>query len=139
MLHLLPTSLHDLLDSEIVSMGDKAIRHSFDRPLPDAPIRMVRASANINHLVFPQATESNRSNEITAIHTLLKPLDLTVTAVTIDGRYAMSGGTSPRWYQHREQGTSCPQRESSDVLWGCDVVFISWSSHSICQQCSRLL
>lgn len=77
-------ALSDLSGGDIVSIDGKTLRHSFDRATSQSAIHMVSAWANANRLVLGQLKVADKSNEITAIPTLLKMLDLRGATVTID-------------------------------------------------------
>ncbi len=77
-------ALSDLSGGDIVSLDGKTLRHSFDRAASQAAMHMVRAWANANRLVLGQVKVDDKSNEITAIPTLLKMLDVAGATVTID-------------------------------------------------------
>ena len=67
---------------EIVSIDGKTARGS--RNAKSKAIHMVSAWANVNQLVLGQVKVDDKSNEITAIPTLLDALDLNGCIVTID-------------------------------------------------------
>ena len=67
---------------EIVSIDGKTVRGS--RGTKDRAIHMVSAWANANQLVLGQVKVDEKSNEITAIPTLLDLLDLKDCIITID-------------------------------------------------------
>jgi len=69
---------------DIVNIDGKALRHSYDTTSDKSMIYMVSAWANKNNLVLGQVKVSEKSNEITAIPTLLDLLNLTGSLVTID-------------------------------------------------------
>ena len=69
---------------DIVSIDGKTLRHSFDQATSTAAIHMVSAWASANRLVLGQLKVEEKSNEITAIPTLLRLLDVTGAVVTID-------------------------------------------------------
>lgn len=77
-------ALSDLSGGDIVSIDGKTLRHAFDRATSQSAIHMVSAWANANRLVLGQRQVADKSNEITAIPTLLKMLDLRGATVTID-------------------------------------------------------
>src|SRR2546429_5822273 len=68
----------------MVSLDGKTLRHSSDQATATAAIHMVSAWASANRLVLGQLKVEEKSNEITAIPTLLRLLDITGAVVTID-------------------------------------------------------
>jgi predicted transposase YbfD/YdcC len=72
------------LASQLVAIDGKAVRHSFDRAIDRGPLHMVSAWATAAHLVLGQVAVEQKSNEITAIPTLLQLLELSGCVVTID-------------------------------------------------------
>ena len=62
---------------EIIAIDGKTLRRSFDNASGKAAIHMVSAWAGRNRLVLGQQAVEAKSNEITAIPSLLKILDLT--------------------------------------------------------------
>lgn len=71
----------------VVAIDGKTLRGSRDTPSGKGPIQMVSAWAQSNHLVLGQVKVDSKSNEITAIPTLLtclKLLDIEGCIVTID-------------------------------------------------------
>jgi predicted transposase YbfD/YdcC len=72
------------LASQLVAIDGKAARHSFDRAIDRGPLHMVSAWATASHLVLGQMAVEQKSNEITAIPTLLQLLELSGCIVTID-------------------------------------------------------
>src|SRR6476660_4716284 len=77
-------ALSEASGGDIISLDGKTLRHSFDRATATAAIHMVSAWASANRLVLGQLKVEEKSNEITAIPTLLRLLDLTGAVVTID-------------------------------------------------------
>ena len=75
-------SIADMTNGEIVSIDGKTLRRSKNGEIN--PIHMVSAWANQNQLVLGQLKTDAKSNEITAIPTLLELLDLKGCIVTID-------------------------------------------------------
>lgn len=69
---------------EIIAIDGKTLRRSFDNASGKAAIHMVSAWAGRNRLVLGQQAVEAKSNEITAIPSLLKILDLTGCIVTVD-------------------------------------------------------
>ena len=77
-------ALSEASGGDIVSLDGKTLRHSFDQATATAAIHMVSAWASANRLVLGQLKVEEKSNEITAMPTLLRLLDLTGAVVTID-------------------------------------------------------
>jgi predicted transposase YbfD/YdcC len=71
-------------EGKLVAIDGKTARGSFDRASEKSPLHVVRAWCRENHLVLGQVATDAKSNEITAIPTLLKMLDLEGATVTID-------------------------------------------------------
>lgn len=69
---------------QLVSVDGKNLRRSHDRGHGKESIWMVSAWAETNQLVLGQQQVDEKSNEITAIPTLLESLDITGCVVTID-------------------------------------------------------
>ena len=76
--------LSTLSGGEVIAIDGKTIRRSLDKASKKAAIHMVSAWAQQNHLVLGQVKVDDKSNEITAIPTLLERLDITGTVITID-------------------------------------------------------
>jgi predicted transposase YbfD/YdcC len=68
----------------VVAIDGKTLRHSFDTASAKAAIHLVSAWASHNHLLLGQVKTEAKSNEITAIPSLLKLLELQGCIVTID-------------------------------------------------------
>jgi predicted transposase YbfD/YdcC len=89
-----PESLHQALLAwmsalvalcpEIIALDGKAIRRSLDRADGKGPMHVVSAWASRNALVLAQFKVDAKSNEITALPTLLALLNLEGSVVTID-------------------------------------------------------
>jgi predicted transposase YbfD/YdcC len=77
-------ALHESLDGESVALDGKTLRRSFDPAASKGAIHMVSAWANAHRLVLGQLKVDDKSNEITAIPTLLRMLELEGAIVTID-------------------------------------------------------
>ena len=71
-------------DGQVVALDGKKLRRSHDGALDTAGIWMVSAWATANRLVLGQVKVDEKSNEITAIPSLLEVLDLNGCIVTID-------------------------------------------------------
>ncbi|MBA3822488.1 MAG: ISAs1 family transposase, partial [Ktedonobacterales bacterium] len=67
-----------------VAIDGKTVRHSFDRKREQSPLHLVSAWASEHRLVLGQVAVERKSNEITAIPTLLAGLALAGGLVTID-------------------------------------------------------
>jgi predicted transposase YbfD/YdcC len=68
----------------VVAIDGKSVCGSRDAPSGKGPIQMVSAWADSNGMVLGQVKVDDKSNEITAIPTLLRLLDLEGCIVTID-------------------------------------------------------
>lgn len=73
-----------LLDDEIIAIDGKALRSSYNRDDRKSVIHMVSAFATSNGVVIGQVKTASKSNEITAIPTLLELLDIKGCLVSID-------------------------------------------------------
>lgn len=69
---------------DIVNIDGKQLRRSYSTSEDKAAIHMVSAWANANNMVLGQVKVDDKSNEITAIPSLLEMLDLSGAIVTID-------------------------------------------------------
>ena len=80
--------IHALLGSHTegkhIAIDGKTLRRSFDRASGKAAIHMINAYVHENHAVFGQLKVDDKSNEITAIPSLLEMLQLKDATVTID-------------------------------------------------------
>ena len=72
------------LDAQVVALDGKCIRGSHDREGGQKALQLVSAWASAHQLVLGQCAVDSKSNEITAIPTLLEQLDLSGTIVSID-------------------------------------------------------
>ena len=77
-------ALSEVSGGDMVAIDGKTLRHAFDQATATAAIHMVSAWASANRLVLGQLKVAEKSNEITAIPTLLHLLDLKGAVVTID-------------------------------------------------------
>lgn len=80
-------SLADVLPQEVIAIDGKQLRRSHDAPdtaSGHAAIHMLSAWATAQQLVLGQLRVDEKSNEITAIPTLLAALDVSGCVVTID-------------------------------------------------------
>jgi|SRR6185503_3649272 len=76
--------LHALTQGQVIALDGKKLRRSFDSATRKAAVHMVSAWASHNRLVLAQQAVSAKSNEITAVPTLLELLDLRGCIVTVD-------------------------------------------------------
>lgn len=76
--------LASLTEGEVIAIDGKCLRRSLDKASKKAAIFMVSAWAQQNSLVLGQVKVDDKSNEITAIPTLLARLDIAGAVVTID-------------------------------------------------------
>jgi predicted transposase YbfD/YdcC len=67
-----------------IAIDGKTLRRSFDHASGRTAIHMIHAYAHENHAVFAQLKVDDKSNEITAIPSLLDMLQLQKATVTID-------------------------------------------------------
>jgi predicted transposase YbfD/YdcC len=72
------------INSDVVAIDGKTLRHSYDRAKDKPAIHMISAFASNARIVLGQEKVSNKSNEITAIPKLLELLDIKGATVTID-------------------------------------------------------
>jgi len=77
-------ALSQHLGAEVLAFDGQCLRHSFDQALGKNAIYMVSAWASSQHLVLGQGKVAEKSNEITAIPTLLRLLDVHGCIVSID-------------------------------------------------------
>lgn len=77
-------SLSSVTQGEVIAIDGKTLRHSFDHNARKSAIHMVSAFASGNGVVLGQIKTAEKSNEITAIPTLLNLLDIKGSIVTID-------------------------------------------------------
>jgi predicted transposase YbfD/YdcC len=71
-------------EGQIISIDGKTLRRSYDRSREKAAIHMVSAWASENHLLLGQVKTREKSNEITAIPSLLEVLAINGCIVTLD-------------------------------------------------------
>jgi len=67
-----------------IAVDGKTLRRSFDHASDKAAIHMINAYVHENHAVFAQLKVDDKTNEITAIPSLLEMLQLQDATVTID-------------------------------------------------------
>jgi predicted transposase YbfD/YdcC len=77
-------AVFEVTNGQVIAIDGKQLRRSHDKTLGKKAITMVSAWATANHLVLGQMKVKGKSNEITAIPTLLAILDLSGCIVTID-------------------------------------------------------
>jgi predicted transposase YbfD/YdcC len=77
-------SVYQLSEGEIIPIDGKTLRHSYDTAKDQKAIHMVSAWSTKNKLVLGQVKVDKKSNEITAIPSLLNKLKLKGCIVTID-------------------------------------------------------
>jgi predicted transposase YbfD/YdcC len=78
------TDLQKITTGQIVAIDGKTLRRSYDTASGEAAIHMVSAWATANCISLGQVVVDAKSNEITAIPTLLEILDVSGCLVTID-------------------------------------------------------
>ena len=76
--------LYKISEGEIVAIDGKAVKGTYDHDLRKTVLHLVSAFSTQNGLVLGQVATSEKSNEITAIPTLLDLLNLKGCIVTID-------------------------------------------------------
>jgi len=72
------------MGGEIVPIDGKTLKGSYDRNQSKSALHVISARASEQRLVLAQIKVNDKSNEITAIPTLLELLDITGSIVTID-------------------------------------------------------
>lgn len=72
------------LDAQVIALDGKCVKGSYDREGGQKALQLVSAWASAHQLVLGQCAVDSKSNEITAIPTLLEQLDLSGTIVSID-------------------------------------------------------
>jgi predicted transposase YbfD/YdcC len=77
-------AVREVTHGEVVAIDGKTLRRSFDRAAGKGAIHMVSAWASANRVVLGQQKVDEKSNEITAIPTLLRLLEVKGCIVTID-------------------------------------------------------
>lgn len=77
-------AVFEVTNGQVIAVDGKKLRHSYDKTLGKAAIHMVSAWAAANEVVLGQLKVDDKSNEITAIPTLLELLDINGCIVTID-------------------------------------------------------
>lgn len=76
--------ISDIVDKDLIVFDGKRIRGSYDNYSNKSAIHMVSAWSTENQLVLAQEKVDEKSNEITAIPTLLESLELSGAIVSID-------------------------------------------------------
>lgn len=77
-------TLHTHTQGQVIAIDGKCLRRSFDSATGQAALHLVTAWANDTRLVLAQTAVRQKSNEITAVPTLLEMLDLGGCIVTVD-------------------------------------------------------
>lgn len=72
------------LAGELVAIDGKTLRHSFDTSGPESSLHLVSAWADGCGLTLGQLLVDGKSNEITAVPTLLRQLDIKGATVSLD-------------------------------------------------------
>ena len=78
------SEIHEHTAGEVIAIDGKTARGSRDKKYDRKPLHMVTAWATANGIVLGQEVTAEKSNEITAIPTLLELLELRGCIVTID-------------------------------------------------------
>jgi predicted transposase YbfD/YdcC len=77
-------AVSEVLGGQVIAIDGKVLRGSHDKGIGKAAIDMVSAWASANRLVLGQVKVSEKSNEITAIPSLLEALEVAGCIVTLD-------------------------------------------------------
>lgn len=77
-------SVAELTKGQVIAIDGKTLRRSHDNSNGKKAIHMISAWASANQVVLGQLKTEEKSNEITAIPTLLKLLDISGCIITID-------------------------------------------------------
>ncbi len=77
-------SVAELTKGQVIAIDGKTLRRSHDKSNDKKAIHMISAWASSNQVVLGQLKTEEKSNEITAIPTLLKLLDISGCIITID-------------------------------------------------------
>lgn len=77
-------ALHQATDGQVIAIDGKSVRRSFDVATGKAALHLVNAWASASRLVLGQCAVTDKSNEITAVPTLLEMLDVRGCIVTTD-------------------------------------------------------
>jgi len=78
------SSVAKLTKGQVIAIDGKTLRRSHDKSNDKKAIHMISAWASSNQVVLGQLKTEEKSNEITAIPTLLKLLDISGCIITID-------------------------------------------------------
>lgn len=74
----------DQLGAQVIPIDGKCLKGSYDRNQKQSALQVVSAWASEHRLVLGQVKVESKSNEITAIPTLLELLDISGSTITID-------------------------------------------------------
>lgn len=77
-------ALHHATQGQVMALDGKCVRRSFDKAADKGPLHLVNAWASGSRLVLGQVAVDSKSNEITAIPTLLEMLEIKGCIVTCD-------------------------------------------------------
>jgi predicted transposase YbfD/YdcC len=77
-------ALHEATQGEVIALDGKTVRHSFDAATGQGALHLISAWASKSGVTLGQQKVEGKSNEITALPTLLKLLDVTGCIVTMD-------------------------------------------------------
>lgn len=77
-------ALHHATQGQVIALDGKSVRRSFDGATGKAALHLVNAWASHSRLVLGQCAVKSKSNEITAIPTLLELLEIKGCIVTTD-------------------------------------------------------
>lgn len=77
-------ALHHATRGQVIALDGKSVRRSFDTATGKGALHLVNAWASDSRLVLAQCAVDSKSNEITAIPTLLELLDIKGCIVTAD-------------------------------------------------------
>ena len=77
-------SVADITKGQVIAIDGKTLRRSHDKSNDKKAIHMISAWASENQVVLGQLKTEEKSNEITAIPSLLKLLDISGCIITID-------------------------------------------------------
>jgi predicted transposase YbfD/YdcC len=84
-------ALHQYTKGEIIALDGKTLRRSFDSATGKGALHVVNAWANSARLVLGQCRVEGKSNEITAVPTLLAMLDVRGCIITCDALNTQKG------------------------------------------------
>ena len=119
-------SLRQAVSQEIVALDGKALRRALDA---DQSVKyIVSAWAESNHLVLGQLKVADKSNEITALPTLLRALELAGCVVTVDAMGCQK--KIAREIIEADADGACP--ESDEGCWRSKVITRSSMRRSKC-------